>query len=175
MKRFEILTIVFVFSAMLFTPGCKWEPGIDKGKFLELNRTVQDLKTAITAGEPCDEQASLQQRLASGIVAVKDKAASKAERDLISACSRLLTIYQDGLLLCRSRTHLTSFQFVPKGRIYVTQELDPLVEKYDLPTERHVYGPTGQRWRSISVDSLKVIWESALVQIKNIENMVNYS
>jgi len=160
---------------MSFASGCGSDDHIDKGKFTELNRTTQDLKSVITSIKPCDVPDELLQRLASGITAAKGKAASKAERDLITAYSSLLTTYKDGLLLCRSRTHLSKFEFVPKGRIYVTQELDPLVEKYSLSTERHLYEPTGQLWKSIDGDSIKVIWENADAQSKNIENMVNYN
>ncbi len=106
---------------------------------------------------------------------ISNKTATKEESDLIMAYSRLLTTYRDGLLLCQYRTHLSQFQFVPRGRIYVVQELDPLVEKYGLPTESHLYRPTGAYWRSIAGDSIKVIWESAEFQIKNIENMVKYN
>ncbi len=148
---------------------------MDKGKFAELNRAAQDLKAAIRSGKRCEVPDTVLQRLASGTAALKGKTASKAERDVLSAYSDLLTIYQEGLLLCQSRTLLSSFQFVPKGRIYVSQELDPLVEKYDLPTERHLYEPTGKYWRSIPGDSITVIWQSAEVKIKNIETMVNYN
>ncbi len=173
--RQQSIAIVVLSAVMLFSPGCVWERGIDKGKFSELNRTAQDLKAAIASGNSCDVPDTLLQRLVSGIAAVKDKVVSKAERDLIAAYEDLLIIYKDGLLLCQSRTHLTAFQFVPKGRIYVTQELDPLVEKYGLSTERHVYKPTGQYWRSIAGDSIKVIWESAEARIKSIEVMEKYN
>ncbi len=115
------------------------------------------------------------QKFDTGVSALKNKTASKAEQDVAEAYSRLLTTYKDGLLLCQSQTRLNNFQFVPKGRIYVFQDLDPLVEKYDLSTESHVYKPTGVRWRSIPVDSIKVIWKSAENQLRNIENMVNYN
>ncbi len=174
MRRHCIVILLFS-VVMLFTSGCVLEPGIDKGKFSELNRAAQDLMTAISSGNPCDLPETLQQRLASGIAALQDRVASKGERDLVAAYSRLLNTYKDGLLLCQSRAHLSNFQFVPQGRIYVSQELDPLVEKYGLSTERHLYRPTGQYWRSIDGDSIKVIWESAQIQIKNIENMVNYN
>jgi hypothetical protein len=167
--------MIVLSGMMLFASGCASEPGLDKGKFAELNRTAQDLKAALRSGKPCDMPDTLLQRLSSGTAALQDKTASKEERDLLSAYSGLLTIYKDGLLLCQSRTHLSGFQFVPKGRIYVTQELDPLVEKYGLSTERHIYTPTGQPWRSIAGDSMNVIWESAEARIKNIENMVNYN
>lgn len=169
-------TIITLMSAiLLFVSACVSEPGLDKGKFAELDRAGQDLKAALRTGNPCDIPDTVLQRLASGATALKDRTASKAERDLVSAYANLVTISRDGLLLCRSRSHLSGFEFVPKGRIYVTQELDPLVERYDLPTESHVYKSTGAHWKSISGDSIKVIWERAEAQIKNIEVMLKYS
>ena len=160
---------------MLSGPGCASEPGLDKKKFSELIRISQDLKTAITSGKPCDVPDTLMQRLASGTAALKNKSASRDESGLIEAYSQLLTTYQDGLLLCRYQSPSSQFQFVPKGRIYVFQELDPLVQKYGFSTEEHVYRPTGVHWRSIAGDSINVIWESAAFQIKIIENMVSYN
>ncbi len=160
---------------MLFTSGCVFEPGIDKAKFADLNKAAQDVRALIASDSPCDAPAELQQRLAAGIAAIKDKTASRPERELIAAYSNLLTTYQDGLLLCRYRNQLTDFQFVPKGRIYVSQELDPIVEKYELSTEKHKYKPTGQFWRSIPGDSIKVIWARAQTQLKNIETVEKYN
>ncbi len=160
---------------MLFAPGCVSEPGIGKGKFSELNRITQDLKTAIISGKPCDVPDTLLQRFSSETAALKDKMVSKAERDLLEAYSHLLTTYKDGLLLCQYQTPSSQFQFVPKGRIYVFQELDPLVQKYGLSTESHLYRPTGAYWRSIAGDSIQVVWERAESQIKNIEIMVRYN
>jgi hypothetical protein len=173
--RHYAIVILLLSAIMLFSSGCEPEPGIDKGKFLELNRTARDLQNSITPGKPCDVSDTLLQRLASGTAALKNKTALQSERDLINAYSNLLTTYQDGMLLCTYRTQLSQFQFVPKGRIYVFQELDPLVQKYDLTTESHVYLPTGLHWRSIDANSIKVIWESAKFQTKIIENMVNYN
>lgn len=173
--RQDNIGIILLSVIMLIVMGCVSEPNIDKGKFSELNQTVQDLKAAITSGRPCDVPDKLLKRLASGVAVLKDKTTSKTEIDLIADYSNLLNTYEDDLLLCQSRTHLSEFQFVPKGRIYVFQELDPLIEKYGLPTERHVYKPTGQFWKSISEDSIKVILESAEVQTKNIENIMNYN
>ncbi len=166
--------VLLALAITLFFFGCVPEPGIDKGKLSEFNRTAQELKSAIASGKPCDVQDSVLQGLVSGTAALKDKATTKEERDLIAAYSNLAAIYRDGLLLCRSQSNLSEFPFVPKGRIYVFQELDPIVEKYGLPTERHVFKQTGQSWRSISTDSIKVVWESAQAQIKNIDIMMNY-
>ena len=168
--------IAFVLSAVvLFISACESEPGIDKAKFAELNRTAQAIKLAIASSDPCNVPDILEQKLDAGIAAMKDKANSKAERDIVAAYANLLTILRDGMLLCRSRAHLSNFEFFPKGRIYVSQELDPLVEKYSLSVERHLYEPTGQYMRSIDSNSILIIWDSMRVQIKTIENMINYS
>jgi hypothetical protein len=166
---------VLAFSAiLLFTAGCISEPGFDRGKFEELKRVAQDLKTAVSGTSPCDVPDALQQRLVLGIAAVKEKGTSPAEDGVLAAYSHLLTTYRDGLLLCRSRSQMASFAFFPKGRIYVSQDLDALVEKYDLSTERHRYEPTGQYMRSIDGDAITVIWERVQAQIQNIENMIDY-
>lgn len=163
------LTVLFLITA------CQTEPGLDKRKFADLNLASQDLKTAIRAGKACDAAEGVLQRLSSGAAAIQGKTASKAERDLLSAYSHLLAVSRDGLLLCQSRNLLSGFPFVPQGHIYVSQELDAIVERYDLPTEKHLYKPTGKYWKSISTDSLSVVWESAEAEIRHIENMVKYS
>jgi hypothetical protein len=168
------MVIILLSTIVLFSAGCQPEPGIDKGKFSEINRTMRNLKTSLTSSNLCDAPDTLLQRLASGTADLKEKATTKGESDLVEAYSRLLTTYQDGLLFCQYRNQLSQFQFVPKGRIYVFQELDPLVQKYGFATKSHLYKPTGVYWKSIEGDSIKVIWNRAELQIKNIENMVNY-
>ncbi len=168
-------SIILLSSIILFGSGCVSEPGIDKEKFAELNRTARELRSAMASDKPCDVPDALMQKLISGTKALKNRTNSKAERDVLDAYGRLLTTYQDGLLLCQYRNQLTQFPFIPQGRIYVSQELDAIVDKYGLSTERHLYKPTGVYWKSVPGDSIKVIWESAENQTKNIENMVNYN
>ncbi len=161
---------------LILIAGCLSEPGnIDKEKFSELNKTARALKNAIAPDRPCEVPDTLLQRFISGTAAVKGKAASKAEGDVYDAYTRLVTTYRDGLLFCQYHTQVNQLPFVPKGRIYVFQELDPLVEKYNLATETHLYKPTGAKWRSVSADAINVIWESAERQTRNIENTVNYN
>ncbi len=174
--RLSRLRPAIAFLIILFlTASCKTEPGLDKAKFADLYGAGQELKAAISAGRACDLPDTLRDRFASGIAAATGKTASKAERDLLSAYTNLLVIYKDGRLLCRTRTLLSDFPFMPKGRIYVPQELDPIVDKYDLPTEKHLYKPTGKYWRSIPEDSINVVWRSAEAELQHIENMVKYS
>ncbi len=168
--------IVTLFTVtMLLASACIPENRVDRTKFAELNRTMQDLRSAISSSAPCDVPETLVQQLAAGITTVKDKASSQAEREVVAAYSNLLITYRDGRLLCWSRTHLTQFQFVPRGRIYVTQEIDPIVERYDLSTQKHVYRPTGEVWKSIDSNSFMIVWQSAKAQTQNIEFMVEHN
>ncbi len=172
MKRIGVIlrgTAVLVVLA-----GCITQPGIDKDKFAELLGTARDVRTAISTADPCDVPEALAQRLADGIAAAKGKQPTPAEENVIAAYGNLLATYQDGLLFCRLRPQIAHFEFFPTGRVYVSQELDPLVEKYDLPVERHLYKRTGHYLKSIDGKAINVIWESARTQIKNIENMIYY-
>ena len=173
--RLRSMVVLAFLTALLFISACVSEPEFDKSKFLELNQTAQDIKAVLLSSNPCDLPDSLIQRLSAGIAAVKDKAKSKKEHDLITAYSYLLTTCRDGLLLCHSQSQFANLNLIPKGRIYLSQELDPLVERYDLSTEKHVYRHTGQYMRSVDGNAINVIWDSARTQIKNIENMLNYN
>jgi hypothetical protein len=166
--------LVQAIALLVFACGCTTEPGLNKAKFAELDRAKQDLKAAIKAGRGCETSDALLQRFVSGTAALKNKMASEDERGLLELYNELVITYQDGLLLCRTRTMFADYAFVPKGCIYVTQELDPVVEKYHLPTERHLYQPTGKHWKSIPGDSPRVVWEQAAFEIKNIEGWERY-
>jgi len=173
-KRHRVVTALLA-AMMLLCAACASEPGIEKGKFSESLRIARDLQTSLTRGDSCDVPVELLQKLASETETLKNRTASAAEKNVLRDLLSLVSTYHDGVLLCKSRNRLSQFPFVPRGRIYVFQELDPLVQKYGLPTESHVYGPTGATWRSISSESIREIWERAGAQLRNIENAVNYS
>ena len=161
---------------MMFFLGasCSSKPGIDKGKFTQLNRTALTVKTSLASGASYRQLTELVQGLSVEIASVKTKVATNEERELLEAYSALLAMYQDGLLLWRYKLEFAPFDFVPKGRIYVGQDVEPIVFKYSFPTESHLYQPTWQRWKSLSEDSIQIIWSNADSQLKIIENMKNY-
>jgi len=167
--------IIVISGLLLANSGCMNEPRLNKAKFADLDRTGKELKAAFSAGDGCEVPDAVLQRLDSGTEALKDKTASKAERDLLAAYVNLAAMSRDALLLCRSRGQLANFQFVPKGRIYVSQELDPVIERYDLAVERHLFKPTGAYLKSISSDSIKLIWDKADALLNSIEVMLKYS
>ncbi len=83
--RQDHISLILLSAILFLSLGCVSEPGIDKGKFTELNRTARDLQASVTPDKPCDMPDTLLQRLAAGIADLSDKTASKAERDVIAA------------------------------------------------------------------------------------------
>src|SRR5512135_354242 len=104
--RLDNIVIIFLSAIMLISSGCASEPGMDKGKFSELNRTARELQNSITSGNPCDVPDTLLQKLVTGTAALKEKSASKEESRVIAAYLHLLSTYKDGVLLCQYRTQM---------------------------------------------------------------------
>jgi len=166
---------IVVLSIIFFLIGsCSSEPGINKSKFAKLNVAAHAVKTSLAAGESYQQVADRVQQLTIEITALKDKVTTKEEKELLEAYSDLLAMYRDGLLLWKYKLDFASFESMLKGRIYVGQDVEPIVLKYRFSTESHLYKPTGQYWKSIPGDSIQIIWSDADSQLKIIENMPNY-
>ena len=166
------------FAALLiisfFAGACSVGPELDKGKFAKLNVAAEAVKTSIAAGESYQQVTAKVQQLKTEIAAVRDKVPTQKEKELLSAYSDLLGTYRDGLVLWKYKLDFAFFDSVLKGRIYVGQDVEPIVIKYRFPTESHLYEPTGQYWKSIPGDSIQIIWSNADSQMKAIENITNY-
>lgn len=158
----------------LLAVSCSSEPGIDKGKFTKLNGTARAVKTSFDRGESYKQLAQQVQILSQAITVLDSGTTKKKEKELLNAYSDLLAMYKDGLLLLKYKLEFAPFDFVPKGRIYVGQDVEPIAFKYHFPTESHIYQPTGQSWKSLSEDSIQIILTNADVQLKIIGNMTNY-
>ncbi len=154
--------------------GCTSQPAIDKSKFTGVKAAALTVKKALASGATYHESAERIERLSTEIDGLKDKVTTRREQELLEAYSDLAGYYRDGLLLWKYKLEFASFDFMLKGRIYVSQDIEPIVWKYGLPTETHVYAPTHQRWKSVSEDSIKTIWSNADSQLKVIENIENY-
>lgn len=169
LRRFLIAAAILVTLAA----ACSSEPGIDKAKFAGVHSASEAMKTSLSAGRSYQRLTGLAEQLSREIAGVRGRANTKEERELLKAYSDLLTMYRDGLLLWKYRLEFSAFDFVPKGRIYVGQDVEPIVFKYRFSTENHLYEPTGQYWKSISEDSLRIVWNNADSQLRLIKNMRN--
>jgi hypothetical protein len=160
-----VLSVLF-----LFFQSCSEH--FDRGKFAAANSAARQVKGSIATGD-YSLFAERLQKFAHEIDALKGKTSSRREGELLDAYAFLHSIYRDGLLLWKYRTEFTRYGFVPEGLIYVGQDIEPIVERYKLNTESHVYGPTMQRWKSIPADSIRFVWASADSQLEKIDFLLN--
>jgi hypothetical protein len=159
-----------LFVLFLFLQSCSEQ--FDRGKFAAVDTAARAVKGSISKGDYrlFGDQV---QKLADEIAALKGKTTSRREEELLDAYVFLHSIYHDGFLLWKYRTEFTRYGFVPQGLIYVGQDIEPIVERYKLKTESHVYGPTGQQWKSIPADSIRFVWASADSQLEKIDFLLN--
>ena len=163
-KQKNILASLFIL--VLITGACSSEPELDKTKFMKLELTVQEMKTSRAEAASYQHFGDLLQELSTEIAAVHEKTLSKKEMELLNAYSVLAGVYQDGYILWKVKLEFAPFGIVPEGRIYVSQDVEPIVFKYSFPVESHLYKPTQQYWKSISEDSIQIIWNNADIQQK---------
>ena len=164
---------VFLFAGLcsvLLWVACS--PGIDKNKFVSASRAAGEVQGAIASGVTYQRLGELLQGLAAEIAALHERVKSRKERELAEEYSQLLKIYQDGFLLWRYRAEFSGHDFVPKGRIYVGQDVEPIVTRYRLSTESHIFGPTRQSWKSISENAIRIVWFNADAQRKKIDMLL---
>ncbi|HXX58106.1 MAG TPA: hypothetical protein VEI96_08915, partial [Thermodesulfovibrionales bacterium] len=143
-----------------------------KNKFEKVNLAARAVQNGVASGADYQQFGELLQKLSAEIMVGKRTVTSEEERELLKEYSDLLQMYQDGFLLWKYKREFSSHDFVPKGRIYVGQDVEPLVGKYRLLTESHIYGPTQQPWKSISEDSIRIIWSNANSQFDKIQKLL---
>jgi len=170
-KQGRVLALLL--TVILFAGGCLAEQGVNREKFKKVAASAQTVKTALASGASYQQFGESLRKFSSEISAVKDTANSRREQELLRAYEVLLGVYQDGHTLWKYKLEFAPFGFVPQGRIYVSQDVDPIAFKYNFLTESHLYLPTRQYWKSISEDSLKIIWSNADAQLRIIEGLAH--
>jgi len=171
-RQGRILTGLLLF--ILLVGACSSEPALNREKFGKLSEAAQAVKMSRAAGASYQQFGEALQRLSGELTAVRGRVSSKKELEVLHAYETLLGIYQDGHTLWKYKLEFAPFGFVPEGRIYVSQDVDPIAFKYNFPTESHLYKPTQQYWKSISADSIPIVWKNADFQQKVAEGILNY-
>lgn len=154
---------------VFITGACSPEPEIDKTKFTKLDQVARELQASHGAGASFQHFGELLNTMSVELAALKTMALSKNEMEELNAYSVLYGIYQDGYILWKYKLEFAPFGIVAKGRIYVSQDVEPIAFRYNFPTESHLYKPTQQYWKSISEDSIQIIWNNADFQYKIIK------
>lgn len=168
LKR-RFLSMCFIIL-LLLSAACT--DHFDRDKFSRVDAAARAVKDSVASGDYRVFSARVQ-AFSGEIAALKNKTSTKRENELLDAYGFLHSIYNDGDLLLRYRTEFAQYSFVPPGLIYVGQDIDPIVERYRLKTEAHVYAPTHQKWNSIPEDSVRFVWASADSQLQKIDYLLN--
>jgi hypothetical protein len=159
-------------AILLLIGACSSGPGIDKAKFKKAYIAAHEVKDSLAAGESYKQVADRVKQLSAQIETLKTT--TEEEKELLDAYLDLLKTYKDALVLWKYKLDFAFFDSTLKGRIYVGQDVEPIVIKYRFSTESHLYSPTGQYWKSIPGDSIQIIWSNANSQLKVIEGMTTY-
>ncbi len=159
-------------SVLLLLLSATCTDRLDRNKFSGVDAAAKAVKDSVA----CEDYRIFSfrvQALSNEIAALEGRTSTKRERELLDAYAFLHSIYGDGVLLLKYRNEFTRYGFVPPGLIYVGQDIEPIVKRYRLKTEAHVYGPTHQKWKSIPEDSLRFVWASADSQLQKIDYLLN--
>jgi hypothetical protein len=164
----KIITLTLIALSFIFlSTGCS---NIDKDKFRELRKSARAIDKAVEDTLlPYGQFEELLQKMTDEMTKSRALVSTEEEKALLSSYEELLMTYQEGDLLWEHKIESFLYGWIPKGRIYVDEQLLPIVEKYHFPTESHVVELTNHHFESISADSLKVIWDKAHEQLKKVK------
>jgi len=173
MKRFTIIS--FLFALSMICAACSHStPALDTTKFNDVTGAAQNVRSTLESGAGYQAFDRALQKLSAEITALKSKTRTDKERDLLKDYSDLYSTYHDGYTLWKYKIEFTRYGFVPRELIYVGQDIEPIIEKYKIPVQLHLYEPTRQSWKSIPESSLQMIWTNADSQLQIINNILTY-
>ena len=139
--------------------GCA--PKIDQKKYENLHRAAKAIQGATAVGVSYQKFGELLQNLSTEISIANDKAKSDIEKELLKGYVDVLMTYHESATVWKHKIEGARYDWIPSGQVYVERELQPIVSKYSLPTEKHVIRITGHKFDTISEDSIQVIWGKA--------------
>ncbi|HKN18221.1 MAG TPA: hypothetical protein VJW95_00385 [Dissulfurispiraceae bacterium] len=173
MKRYAIGS--FLLALFFMCAACSSSaPELDKTKFNGVSGAAQAVKNTLESGAGYQAFDRSLEKLSVEITALKIRALTNREKELIKDYSDLYSTYHDGYILWKYKIEFTRYGFVPKELIYAGQDIEPIIEKYKIPVELHLYAPTQQSWKSIPESSLQMIWSNADSQMQIINNILTY-
>lgn len=149
-------------------------PELSREKFRGVNGAAQEVRKTLSSGDNYQAFCGALQKLSLEIAALKNNVRTDQEKDLLKDYSDLYAIYHDGYVLWKYKIEFTRYGFVPENLIYVGQDIEPIVVKYRIPLEFHVYGPTQQSWKSIPAESIQMIWTNADSEMQIINSILSY-
>ncbi|MFO0751694.1 MAG: hypothetical protein U0411_00025 [Thermodesulfovibrionales bacterium] len=146
-------------------------PPFDGKKFERADRAAREVQRSVDSGAEYRQFGESLLQFSREALVLRDAVRSGKEEELFREYEDLLTIYRDGYSLMKYKAEFVRYGFVPSGTIYVGQEIEPLVAKYGIPTETHLFAPTMQAWKSIPDSSIGVVWSNARSRLAIIETL----
>ena len=142
----------------MIATGCA--PRVDHKDFEPLYRSGKTTSSATEIGVNYNAFSGLVQGLAAEVSIANDRADNKAEKEMAKAYQQALAAYRDSLVVWKNSIDGSRYDFIPKGEIYVEDELRPIIAKYSLPTQGRSIETTGHQFETIPESSIQVIWAS---------------
>ncbi|MBF0506780.1 MAG: hypothetical protein HQL09_08080 [Nitrospirae bacterium] len=171
----SFFSAVFIICAVVIIASCSSSsPALSKEKFSGVNGAALEVGKTLSSGGDYKAFSAALQKLSLEIAALKNNVRTDQEKDLLKDYSDLYAIYHDGYVLWKYKIEFTRYGFVPENLIYVGQDIEPIVIKYRIPVEFHVYAPTQQSWKSIPAESLQMIWTNADSEMQIINSILSY-
>ncbi len=166
---------IFLLALSIMCAACShYSTELDKRKFNGVGHAVQAVRSVLASGGDYKAFGAALQKLSAEITTLKGSALTDQENELMKDFSDLCSIYQDGYILWKYKIEFVRYGFVPRGLIYVGQDIEPIIVKYRIPTESHMYTLTQQSWKSIPEASIQMIWTNADSQMQIINNILSY-
>ena len=160
--------IFVVLLGFVLLEGCSSK--VDQKKYENLYHAAKAIEGSVAVGVDYQKFGELLQNLSTELSIANDKATfsiasdkakSDSEKELLKNYLDALAAYQESALVWKNKIDGARYDWIPKGRIYVENELRPIIAKYSLSIESHVMRSTGHKFETISGDAVQVIWAKA--------------
>jgi len=139
--------------------------GIDVAKFDPLLRAASKVKASTGVGLTFIQFGQYLQEYATEVMIIKGKVENAKEKEILDYFSNALEIYNDSKTIWNAKNNdrlstALAADGVSTPNIEITDELSPIVQKYNLTVKEHAEG-TSHAWKTISETSMQKLWGAA--------------
>jgi hypothetical protein len=158
MRARRYIAVIALGALFSFLAGCYQS----QSKFENLYRATKAIKGAIAVGVSLNRLSELLQNASTEVLIAQDVAKSENERKLADAYRDTLLIYAESTTIWKKQIEDARYDWIPKGEVYVTSEVAPIVAKYALPTSSRKTPYVNREFQTIEGEkSLQALWIKA--------------
>lgn len=162
-----------LFPTILLLLCISCAPKIDKNKFENVNRATKSIEGAIKVGVNYQKFSELVQNMSTEIAIAKDKIKTDEEKGLLERYDSILESYHESGVVWQNKIECSPYDWIPTGQIYVEGDLEPIISKYNFKTETHTVPYVGKKFKTISDNSIQMIWDNARTQTDSANAILN--